>query len=214
MCRLLAVRSPDPFDIAEYLRPFARIARGSSEWQGDGWGCAWREDGRWRLHRTVRPVWEDDLERFGRTRLLLAHARSAFRDDPVAVEKNMPYVEGDRAFIFNGELHGVRIRASGSTGAEKIFRFFLRRLSIDPPGFTRSAALIRRRAGYVKAMNLVLADGANLFLHSAFSEAEDYFTLHRKGDGGRLIICSRPFPGEAGWLPLPNPSVEVFPCSS
>ena len=212
MCRLLAVQSPSPFDIPACLRPFAQVARRSREWQGDGWGCAWRRDGRWQRYRSIRPVWEDDLEQFGRTDLLLAHARSAFRNDPVALEKNMPYVDGDRAFVFNGELHGVRIRAPGITGAEKMFRFFLRPgRQPGQDGFSRSAAVIRQRTDYVKAMNLILADGTTLYLHSAFSEAEDYFTLHRKTDGGRLLLCSEPFPGETGWSPVPNPSLEVFP---
>jgi predicted glutamine amidotransferase len=212
MCRLLAVKSAAPFDIPPYLRRFARVARESREWQGDGWGCAWWRDGRWQLHRSVRPVWEDDLEPFGRCTLLLAHARSAFRNDGVAVEKNMPFVEGLRAFIFNGELHGVRIRAPGATGAEKMFHFILRLgCPFHGAAFARAIAVIKKRTAYVKAMNTILADGTTLYLLSAFHEADDYFTMHRKTDGGRLLLCSEPFPGEPGWLPLPNHCLEVFP---
>ena len=107
MCRLLAVRSQNPFDPRDYLTRFAFIARNSKEYQGHGWGCSWLAGGGWNTYRNVCPVWDDGLSRFGRTTLLLAHARSAFRDEGVAVENNMPFTDGRTVFIFNGELHGV-----------------------------------------------------------------------------------------------------------
>ena len=38
----------------------------------------------------------------------------------------MPFTNGDRVFIFNGELRGVRVKADGRIGAEKIFNYILR----------------------------------------------------------------------------------------
>ena len=69
----------------------------------------------------MRPIWEDDWRPPGRTTLLLAHARSAFRDEGIRVENNMPFHDGERGFIFNGELRGVRIRERGRIGAEKVY---------------------------------------------------------------------------------------------
>ena len=126
MCRLLCVHSSRPFAIAPHLDAFAAIARDSREYQGHGWGCAWIEDGEWRVYRDILPVWEDRRDGFGETTLLLAHARSAFRDEGICVENNMPFDDGRHVFIFNGELRGVRIREEGRIGAEKVFNYVKR----------------------------------------------------------------------------------------
>ncbi len=38
----------------------------------------------------------------------------------------MPFYDDQFIFIFNGELRGVRIKADGRIGAEKIFNFIKR----------------------------------------------------------------------------------------
>ena len=205
MCRLLFVRSPEPFDTASYLEPFARICKNSKEYQGHGWGCAWPEGGGWKNYRNVRPIWEDDLGPFPDTRMLLAHARSAFRNEGIAVENNMPFTDGKTVFLFNGELAGVRLRAEGRIGAEKVYNVIRRLDRGDTLSALRQAVrLIERRTRYVKAMNIILSDGEYAWASSLFSEDPDYFTLHRKETGGIRIICSEPFPGETGWEPVPN----------
>ena len=160
MCRLLCVHSQRPFAIEPHLDVFAAISRDSREYQGHGWGCAWLEDGEWRLHRDIRPVWEDQRNRFGETTLLLAHARSAFRDEGICVENNMPFDDGRRVFIFNGELRGVRIREAGRIGAEKVFNYVKRFDRGDMhEALERGLAVIEKRTRYVRAMNVILASG-------------------------------------------------------
>ena len=65
MCRLLCVHSERPFEMEPHLAAFASLSRDSREYQGHGWGCAWIENGAWRLYHDIRPVWEDRLDRFG-----------------------------------------------------------------------------------------------------------------------------------------------------
>src|SRR4030043_2700 len=109
MCRRLVVRSEEPFNSADYLTPFALIARNSKEYQGHGWGCAWTDDDRkWQIYKNIRPVWEDNPSRCPRTSFLVAHARSAFGDRDVDGKHHMPFTDGERVFIFNGELRGVQ----------------------------------------------------------------------------------------------------------
>ncbi len=205
MCRLIAVRDATPFAISAMLRPLATIARRSKEYQGDGWGCAWWNGGVWERHRSLRPIWEDDLDRFGSTVALLGHARSAFRNEGIAVENNMPFVEERAAFVFNGELRGVRISASGRIGAEKLFRF-LREMGSETglESLRHAASVLRKRSGYVRAMNFVLASGPVLRAGTWYSEDPEYFTLHLKRDGSRAVLSSEPFPDEPGWIPVPN----------
>ncbi len=205
MCRILYARADQPFAIASMLEPFAELSENSSEYQGHGWGCAWLADGGWSRYHDIRPVWEDDPRQFGDTRLLLVHARSAFRDEGIVVENNMPFSDGDSMFIFNGELRGVRIKSEGRIGAEKIYNYIRRFDKGDKLAATdKAVAIIKKRSAYVRAMNLLLSDGAQTILSTSYSENPDYFQMYQKRGGGRHLVCSQPFPGESDWSPIPN----------
>ncbi len=216
MCRLLCVRSDEAFEMEGHLGAFAAIARNSREYQGHGWGCAWLEEGRWRRYRDITPVWEDSWRPPRRTTLLLAHARSAFRDEGIRVENNMPFFDGERVFIFNGELHGVRIKERGRIGAEKVFNFVKRfdqgdfRLALE-----RGTAAIERRARHVRAMNMIVADSsARVHVATNFREDPEYFQMHTAEVDGARILCSKPYPQAPGracvWTPLDNGTVTAF----
>ncbi len=216
MCRLLCVRSDEAFEMEGHLAAFAAIARNSREYQGHGWGCAWLEEGRWHLYRDIAPVWADPWRPPGRTTLLLAHARSAFRDEGIRVENNMPFFDGERVFIFNGELHGVRIKERGRIGAEKVFNFVKRfdqgdfRLALE-----RGTAAIERRARHVRAMNMIVADSsARVHVATNFREDPEYFQMHTAEVDGARILCSKPYPQAPGpacvWTPLGNGTVTAF----
>jgi glutamine amidotransferase len=212
MCRLLAVRDRHPLNIGDCLKQLAIIARNSCEYQGDGWGCAWDTPEGWHVYRSVRPIWEDNLEQFSSTQLLLAHARSAFRDEPPDVNHNMPFLDGGEVFIFNGELRGVSLQAEGRIGAEKLFHFLRRFEGGDRrTGLARALAVVKKRSRYIRAMNFVMAVPSALVVHAQFGEQPEYFTLHKKQAGSRHSICSEPFPGESGWESLPNNILEVYP---
>ncbi len=211
MCRLLAVRNARPFAIEDELRPFAGIARASRAYQGHGWGCAWLQDDGWRVYRNVKPIWEDDLARFGDARVLVAHARSAYRDEGIAVENNMPFLCGPAAFVFNGELRGVRLREAGRIGAEKLFNFLLKAgAAAGWAALGRGIETVKTRTRYVRAMNFVLAVPGAFHAYSCFSEDPDYFTMHARPTATGVRISSEPFPGETGWVALPNDGLEVF----
>jgi glutamine amidotransferase len=193
MCRILYARAEADFAISELLAPFAELSRHSSEFQGHGWGCAWREGGSWRQSQ------------FGSTRLLLVHARSAFRDEGIVVENNMPFSDGESVFIFNGELRGVRIRSEGRIGAEKIYNYIRRFDKGDKCAATAKAVdIIKKRSTYVRAMNLILSDGAQSCLSTNYSENTGYFQMHQKQDGGLHLVCSEPFAGDRGWTRIEN----------
>lgn len=212
MCRLLAVKADAPFAATPHLERFARIARRSKEYQGHGWGCAWREANVWRLYHSIRPVWEQDaFDRFPPTDRLLVHARSAFRNEGICVENNMPFFDGENVFIFNGELRGVRIREQGRIGAEKVFNFIKRfdrgdmRAAIE-----RGMGVIEKRCRYLRAANLIVARGRDLYVATRFNEDPDYFQMHLRAELNSIVIGSEPYPGESGWAPLPNGSVRAL----
>jgi glutamine amidotransferase len=211
MCRLLVVRSQVPFDPRDALTRFASVARNSREYQGHGWGCAWQEEGRdWQMYHNICPVWEDDLSQFPKTSLLIAHARSAFEDKDIFVENNMPFSDGARVFIFNGELRGVKIREEGRIGAEKIFNFIRRFDSGDTrAALEKAGAIIRNRTKFIRAMNIILVKERGIYLSTFFTGDEDYFTMRYK-EGPELVICSEAFPSEEGWQCIANETVREW----
>jgi glutamine amidotransferase len=209
MCRILLVRADARFDPRPHLRAVARIARDSREYQGHGWGCAWRGGDGWHLYHHIQPIWEDPAcdggDTVPATTALLVHARSAFRDEGIAVENNMPFADAQRVFIFNGELRGVRIKEQGRIGAEKIFNYIKRFDDGDlAEAVRRGTRVIHRRSRYVRAMNIVMANAREAVASCHFGEDPDYFTLRFTQRDGLDIVCSEPYPGETGWRDMNN----------
>ena len=212
MCRLLAAKAPTPFAVESHLRGLANVARSSKEYQGHGWGCAVLDDrNQWAVHTNIQPIWEADLDRFGETRLLIAHARSAFRNEGIAVENNMPFCDQRYVFAFNGELRGVRIQQEGRIGAEKIFNFIKRFDRGDlAAAVKRATDVIRKRTEFIRAMNIVIADQHAVCISSLFNDDPDYFTMHRKSIAGGFVVCSQPFGPADDWTPIANDSIQVL----
>ena len=211
MCRLLTIKSETPFAITPHLKKFAEIAKNSKEYQGHGWGCAYLDtSSNWKFYKNINPVWQNEFDQFGETTLLVVHARSAFEDRDIVVENNMPFFDGRTVFIFNGELRGVKIKAEGRIGAEKIFNY-IRRFD---KGETRQAlekavGIIRKRTRYIRGMNIIMVNEAGIFVSSYFTEDDEYFTMSFK-EGRELVICSAPYPTEKNWQKIANDSVRVW----
>ncbi|MGE5304313.1 MAG: class II glutamine amidotransferase [Alphaproteobacteria bacterium] len=211
MCRLLLVKAEREFSIGEQLQRFAFMAACSKEFQGHGWGCSYLENGAWQHYKNINPIWEDDLSGFGESRLLVAHARSAFKDEGIIIENNMPFHDDRYVFIFNGELRGVRIAEHGRIGAEKIFNFIKRfNHGNMHEALMRGTAIIRKRSKYIRAMNIIIAEKDRSYLASFFNEDPDYFTLHYSHISGKTILASDPLPGHEHWQKVPNETVQVI----
>ena len=209
MCRLLWLRAPKPVQVTQHLEAFAAICEHSSEYQGHGWGCAWLDDNQWRFHHSITPIWQDSLDGFNDTSLFLAHARSAFRDEGIRVENNMPFTNGNRVFIFNGELTGVRIRESGRIGAEKIFNYSSRFSHLGAiPGLQKTVEVIEKRTRYIRAMNLIIATPQQSLLSTQYNENQGYFQMHRASTDRFKIVCSEPYHlPDAKWQTIENRTV-------
>ncbi|MBN2709544.1 MAG: hypothetical protein JXR46_10915 [Calditrichaceae bacterium] len=211
MCRLLAVQAKAPFEINDYLENFSVICKNSREFQGHGWGCSYLDNGKWIHYKNILPVWEDNIPDFGKSTLLLAHARSAFQNRNIIIENNMPFYDDKTVFIFNGELHRVKINAEGRIGAEKIFNFIKRFKNQGLlMALKKGTHIIESRSHYIRAMNIIISDKKKVFVSSLFNEDEDYFTMHYKKTSSKLIICSNPFENENGWNTIANRTIREF----
>lgn len=210
MCRMLIVKSGKEFEIREHLKKFAEVSRNSKEYQGHGWGCCYVRENKWVFYKNIKPIWKDNLENFGKTRLLVGHARSAFMDKDIIVENNMPFYDGKHVFVFNGELQGVKINEKGRIGAEKIFNFIKRFDKGDiAEALRKGTSIIKKRARYVKAMNIIILDKEKICVASMFNENPEYFTMHFKEDNG-LAICSGPYDNENKWKKIKNNAIRCF----
>ncbi|MFA7421561.1 MAG: hypothetical protein WCZ90_17900 [Melioribacteraceae bacterium] len=213
MCRLLYVNSKNEFCISEYLAKFAEISKNSREFQGHGWGFAYWQNNIWNHYKNVKPIWEDDLSKFGNTTRLIAHARSAFKDEGIIVENNMPFYDAKNIFVFNGELRGVKIKEEGRIGAEKIFNYIKR---FDKGNFgealSKGTEIIKKKSSYIRAMNIIATDKESAYIYSHFNEDEEYFTISIKRDENMVAVCSDPFLGEENWQPIQNNTLTELQC--
>lgn len=208
MCRILAVKSEKPFKPESYLKNFAHIAKNSKEFQGHGWGCACVVNGEWQVYKNINPVWEDNLTQFPETSLLLVHARSAFRDEGIVIENNMPFYDDKYLFILNGELHGVKIKAEGRIGAEKIFNYIKRFDKGDLLAMVKKGVeIIEKRSNYVRAMNFFMSDKKQIVLNSLYNEDPEYFGMYLKQTPDTLVICSDKFPDGDEWQSVKNRTI-------
>jgi glutamine amidotransferase len=179
----------------------------SPEFQGHGFGMALRVSGRWERYRSLTPIWEDSPPLPRRVEVLVVHARSAFRNEGIDVRNNMPFYRDDLCFVFNGELRGVRLRAPGRIGAEKIFHLILEQRIALPEALTATDRLIRSRSRYVRAMNVALTDGSAIYAHCRYAEKPEYFTLHYRA-GDLSGVSSEPLDGS--FRPMANGETRVF----
>ena len=153
---------------------------------------AYRVDGRISRYRSITPIWDDSRHLPGHVEFLAVHARSAFRNEGIEERNNMPFYSGRWTYVFNGEIQGVRVRAPGVTGAEKIFHLVLEQGEAEPErAIARTDQLLRDRSKYVRAMNVALTDGHKIYAHCRFRERSDYFTLHYR-TGEIEGVCSEP----------------------
>jgi len=178
MCRIMAVKSKSPVLISEYLNDMASICEKSKEYQGHGWGVMYLQDGRWNEYKQINPIWESHLPILGESQMFIIHARSAFQDELIEIEYNMPYLQSDIVFAFNGELRGVKIKSQGTIGAQKLFNYMLK---FENRGLVNALStttdIIQKRSDYVRAMNIVVSDGDKFYVSSLFNEDPDYFTM-------------------------------------
>ena len=222
MCRILALCASEPLDVNPWIRAFADQCQASKEFQGHGWGVASRTNERWLHHRSIQPIWEDAAHQAPESRLVIVHARSAFRNEGIEVGNNMPFVSKDLTFAFNGELRGVKLYVPGTTGAAKLFHLLERfRVSADGDvgaALERVDQVVARRSEHVRALNIVVSDGRQLWVNSHFADDPDYFTLNDAWlpeiSGGLRVVSSERFDVlgiSPEWTAIPNHSLRVIP---
>jgi len=152
--------------------------------------------------KSLRPIWQDGeaLDEIPAGRIFLLHARSAsFPDQKEILEFNQPFVEGRRAFVFNGLLKGVAFPRplEGRIGAQKIWSLLKPDAAPGPIDEVLSAAVreIASHSREVAALNIGLVEDEKIAVYAYGADVLPYYHLWTAERDGRTIVCSEPLPG-------------------
>jgi predicted glutamine amidotransferase len=171
----------------------------------DGWGIALFGEGRWRVWKSLQPIWEETerFQDFPPTSLFAVHARSAgFPNQKGALAYNQPYLAGPLCFAFNGMIHGMRPDRPlpGEIGAQKIFSWVVQHMK-GRDGETTLYDLrdwVLGNARQMVALNVGIIAGSTLFALNQYLERPEYFRLHHARRGDLALICSEEI-GDYPW---------------
>ena len=206
MCRFLLARFEKPIDPQPLLRDFAVMCQRSrapdGDWQGDGYGIAWQKDSQWHLHKSLKPIWQDEdiFSKVGATNLLVAHSRSAgFPQHKGIIDYNQPFVKDTMCFVFNGMIKGVRLNIplEGKIGAQKIFSLLLKEAKNNntEEALQNVRTLILANSLKIEGMNIGLVHKGRLYSFCEYADNTNYFNLHFVQKSGLSLICSQPLSG-------------------
>ena len=102
--------SKEEFSVADYLTKFSKSQKNSKEFQGYGWGCVICKVANGSITK-CKSIWEM-IYSVGSSTRLIAHARSAFKDEGIVVENNMPFYE-DKYILFLTDKPTGEIKEEG-----------------------------------------------------------------------------------------------------
>lgn len=212
----------DALDASAFLSEFATMCERSpapdGDWQGDGWGVAWRGNDGWQVKKSLLPIWQERhmFSAVPPTKLLVAHARSAgFPHHKGVIEFNQPYAEDGLCFVFNGMLRGVSVPMAleGTIGAQKIFSFIKNEaLHKDKGGDEALQALdatLKAHTRRIDGMNVGLVQGDRLSALCEYADNEEYFSVRYYQDPRITLLCSAPLPGYA-WKKMGKGEILVL----
>ena len=191
MCRILLVTSCEPFDSRALDGGVRGHVRRQSEFQGDGWGVPGASTAATAPTRHPTPIWQDHDCRPARCATCSSTPAARSGTHPLGGRAQHAVHVDDDGFAFNGELHGVTLRAAGATGAAKIFDL-VRRLDHGDPA-AASDGLLETHTRHIRACNRH-ADRRRPVVGSFTADQQpDYFTMHL-ARRGVMAVCSRPPP--------------------
>ncbi len=204
MCRFLLVKSKNPIKPVKLLKSFSSMAKNSKsfdgDWQGDGWGIAWKKNHTWQLFKSVSPIWENEkkFDEIPETTIFAVHARSAsFPKHKNNIEYNQPFINGSKVFVFNGLLKGVTLpyQTTGKIGAQKIWNLLQAELKNHRPNIALNniKKLLIKYTKKIQALNIGLVDLDEIYSLNYYTKYPDYYKLHYYKDSYLEMICSESF---------------------
>ena len=231
MCRMIALASDDPRDMAPYLAHLARLsAHGNlvDRWEKrpggnhpDGWGIAFRQKGETHLIRSGEPAATDPTLPGirGSTDRFLGHARYADNTDTVNEENAHPFLVREIALAHNGTFQG-RIGEEAERRKVSDTLVFLEYLADcwkdkTHTGLCEELSRLledKELVGAYSAATMLIASDKTIFVLRNYREDEDYYTVFLRSEPGLVIVASEPVDDSPRWRPLTNGElVELDP---
>lgn len=230
MCELYAINSRRPVRANDHLRLFYM----DSVWHPHGWGLSWREDGRVRLHKEpVRAIdssyLSELLEQPISSTNVVAHIRNATMGR-LTYQNSHPFLLNDRSgrnwvIAHNGTMldahlvEGCRARAEGDTDSEQVALYLVGKiddalaqkgddLSFDErfEVLAREVEALSRGDGLNNKLNLLIDDGAYIYLHTNTVSP----TLYVHTDGDAAFFCTQPLSDGGDWQEVPTNRLVAY----
>jgi len=198
MCRILVIKSKKNFSIAEFGLEFAEKCQKSKYWQGDGWGICWQnKKNKWQVWKSLSPIWKNGeiFHKFPKSKMFLIHARGAsFKKDKNNLEYNQPFVKEGIAFLFNGNIIGMRtsLKIPGEIGSQKVF--YLVKKYIPKEGIRGAIQKVRKMvesgAKKIEALNIGICDKKKFYLLCRYEIDENYYKIRYFKAREMELVCS------------------------
>lgn len=220
MCRFLIVRSKEKINPVDFLNPLSDLSEKSTapngDRQWDGWGVSWMENDKWKVRKSLKPMWEDKAEfkKIPATNMLVAHARgSGFIKDTGDIEFNQPFIDQKMCYVFNGTIYKVKltIPLEGKIGSQKIFSLLKLKLKYNDPEAALKTVdkLILRNSEKIEGLNIGLVIGKNIYALNQYAAHKEYYALYYYESPDLTMVCSEPF-GQYEWKKFSKGEVKSF----
>lgn len=211
MCRYAIIfNKNDCFSASDFVDNFSKFAKTSTapdgDWQGDGWGMAHKTNhgtNSFVSYKSLDPIWIDAHSRKdSKTKLLIIHARSAtFKSQKDDINFNMPFCNDKYCMVFNGSLSSIKIDSpyfTGVTGAQKIWSFMQKCLSIEAPlaAMKKVVRILSRTSNGKVTINLTIVDiEGNMWGYSYYETSPEYYAQWLfKNESGYVLSTGQLFP--------------------
>jgi len=197
------IKTKKRINLTHLLGQFTAMCQNSrapdGDWQGDGWGIAWREKNVWNLKKSLLPIWEENhnFPMIQNANLLVAHARSAgFPEHKGNIDYNQPFINDSLCFVFNGMIRGVNLsrHMDGTIGAQKLFSLLAQHLRFDSVKNSLKSVdkIMLKNAKRIEGMNIGLAQNDKMYALCEYEDNAAYFGLQYYQDENLSLICSSP----------------------
>ncbi len=208
MCRMIAIISRNPVDVAPYFEALKEQAlHGKNSPHGDGWGIALYNGKDFMLKKSKEFVW--NAPKFSaKAYMAILHARkSSFSD--ASVFFSHPFVNDLRgkiwSFAHNGVIKGLSSLSVDEIDTQIYNRIFVNELKEYDPveSMKRTVKKIKSGGFEYTSLNTFVANGSQLYAFRITEKDEDnYHTIFYKGDSNMFLFSTERFGN--GWSELKN----------